>query len=227
MNEDTNQHTGTEQNGTNGTQERYTGTRNTRRIGKHHIMVTRLWMGSWSFLCPVVRIVLSLFHTHTVMICWQIVDMWTTDVQQVTQNPLQELELDNSLSSPEFRDTGDQSDSTPSGSSRSSPSVFFLMVTLDVGWNFSVPPGSVPPFLAGTQTLRWRLKGLCQTTRTWSLTMSRSPSLNPTRTLTKFLCHVTRRVSVFFYFYILSSTLFLYFIFIFFLFLLFRTSADR
>ena len=41
-------------------------------------------------------------------------------------------------------------------------------------------------------------------------------SLNPTRTMTKFLRHVTRRVCVFFYFNILSSTLFLYFIFNFF-----------
>jgi hypothetical protein len=46
-----------------------------------------------------------------------------------------------------------------------------------------------------------------------SLTVSLTPSLNPKMTLTKFLRHVTRRVSV--YFFILSSTLFLYFIFIF------------
>ncbi len=65
-------------------------------------------------------------------------------------------------------------------------------------------------------TFRWRLKSLCQTTRTGSLTVSLTPSLNPTRTLTKFLRHVTRRMCVFFYFNILSSTLFLYFIFNFF-----------
>jgi hypothetical protein len=46
-----------------------------------------------------------------------------------------------------------------------------------------------------------------------SLTVSLTPSLNPKMNLTKFLRHVTRRVSV--YFFILSSTLFLYFIFIF------------
>jgi len=46
-----------------------------------------------------------------------------------------------------------------------------------------------------------------------SLTVSLTPSLNPKMTLTKFLRHVTRRVSV--YFFILSSVLFLYFIFTF------------
>ncbi len=62
-------------------------------------------------------------------------------------------------------------------------------------------------------TLRWRLKSLCQTTRTrmGSLTLSLTPSLNPKMTLTKFLRHVTRRVSVSFFIFIFS------FIFIFYL----------
>jgi hypothetical protein len=62
-------------------------------------------------------------------------------------------------------------------------------------------------------TLRWRLKNLCQTTRTGSLSVSLTPSLNPKMTLTKFMCHVTPRVSIYFF---LSSTLFLFFIFTFF-----------
>jgi hypothetical protein len=61
---------------------------------------------------------------------------------------------------------------------------------------------------------------LCQTTRTrmGSLTVSLTPSLNPKMTLTRFLRHVTRRESVYFfilssyYFYILSSHFCLYFI---------------
>jgi hypothetical protein len=54
--------------------------------------------------------------------------------------------------------------------------------------------------------------GFGQTTRTGSLTESLTPSLNPKMTLTKFMSHVTPRVSVFFYFCISSSTLFLYLI---------------
>jgi hypothetical protein len=50
-------------------------------------------------------------------------------------------------------------------------------------------------------------------TRMGSLTLSLTPSLNPKMALTKFLRHVTRRVSVSFLF--LSSVLFLYFIFTF------------
>jgi hypothetical protein len=45
------------------------------------------------------------------------------------------------------------------------------------------------------------------------LTVSLTQSLNPKMTLTKFLRHVTRRVSV--YFFILSCVLFLFFIFTF------------
>jgi hypothetical protein len=54
-------------------------------------------------------------------------------------------------------------------------------------------------------TLRWRLKSLCQTTRTrmGSLTVSLTPSLNPKMTLTKFWRHVTRRVSVYFFIFYL------------------------
>ena len=53
-----------------------------------------------------------------------------------------------------------------------------------------------------------------------------TPSLNPKMTLTKFMRHVTPRVSVYFFF-ILSSTRFYILSSHFFLYLIFRTSADR
>ena len=53
-------------------------------------------------------------------------------------------------------------------------------------------------------TLRWRLKGLCQTTRTGSLTLSLTPSLNRKKSMTKFLRHVTHRVTFLFLYFIFN-----------------------
>jgi hypothetical protein len=49
--------------------------------------------------------------------------------------------------------------------------------------------------------LEMTVENLCKTTRTrkGSLTVPLTPSLNPKMTLTKFLRHVTRRVSIFFF----------------------------
>jgi hypothetical protein len=65
------------------------------------------------------------------------------------------------------------------------------------------------------------------TTRVGSLTTSLTPSLNPKMTLIKFMCHVTPRVSVYF-FLIFGVQHYFFFIFhIFFLQLIWRTSSDR
>jgi hypothetical protein len=47
-----------------------------------------------------------------------------------------------------------------------------------------------------------------------SLTVSLTPSLNPKMTLTKFVCHVTRRVSVYF-FILIFSIIFIFYLHIF------------
>ncbi len=84
-------------------------------------------------------------------------------------------------------------------------------------WAYVVDPG-FDPLKEKKQTR----SGVCRAsrvhsrTRTGSLSEPLTPCLNPKMTLTKFMLHVTPRVSVLFFFNILSSTLFLYFIFTFF-----------
>ena len=70
--------------------------------------------------------------------------MWTTDVCQVAQNPLLELELVPNTETIVHHHHQYQPDGTLP------LCIFNRVVSLHDGWNFSSPAGRVPPFLANT-----------------------------------------------------------------------------
>ena len=71
-------------------------------------------------------------------------ETWTTDVRQVAQIPLFELELVPNTVTVVSHQHQHQPDATP-------PLCFFNRVTpLHAVWNFSAPSGQVPPFLPNT-----------------------------------------------------------------------------
>ena len=70
--------------------------------------------------------------------------MWTTDVCQVDQNPLLEVELVPNTETIVYHQYQHQPDPTP-------PLRFFnRVVPLHDGWNYSAPAGRVTPFLDNT-----------------------------------------------------------------------------